>query len=400
MIPEVHTPISYKDVLTACKLSIVENDENIIRSFEKDFAQYIGVSYAKSFSSGRGALYAILKVLELKPGDKIIIPAYTSPIIPSLLLKYGVKPVFADVDINSFNIKTEELAKLIDNKTKAMIPVHLFGNPCKIDEIVDIASENNIVVIEDSAQALGAEYWNEKVGKFGDIGLFSFGFGKNMNTMGGGAIVTQRKDLIEKIETTLQFSHISLFQHLKIITMMFLYPVVMSPRIYEIVFRLWNLIRETHTFSEKQVFVKYSKLQAVLGKFELKKIDNFNEKRIKNAKRIIDEIKDLEWLSVQKSEKSAKPVFLRLVVKHEGGRLARDHLKKELIKRGFDVPTLDDYYLATYLNYGTYSQEVHRMFARIKRDIVDRVLALPTNPSLSDQDIETLISVLKASRCE
>jgi dTDP-4-amino-4,6-dideoxygalactose transaminase len=391
MIPEVHTPISREDILAACKLLMIDNGK-IIESFEKDFAQYIGVPYAKSVPSGRSALYIILKALKLKPGDKVIIPAYTSPIIPLVLLNYGIKPIFADVDIDSLNIKTEGLDKLIDCKTKAIIPVHMFGNPCKIGEIIDIASENDIMVIEDAAQALGAEYQNKKIGKFGDVSLFSFGFGKNITTMGGGMIITKRDDLATSIDSLVSNSRLAIFKNVEMFLKSILYLIGTKREIYNFNSKIWNLVKKRYTFSQKDIKRTYTQFQAALGKILLRKVDELNRMRIRNAKIIMNELQSIKWLSFQKSEIHALPVYLRLIVRLHTSKSVRDKLKRTLLKHGFDVPTLEGYYLG-HLNYGLQTEKTIEIFARIKRDIIDKTLALPTNPSLTNKEIQTLISI-------
>lgn len=397
MIPEVHTLVGYEDVLDACRLSVREN-EDLVQLFEEEFASYVGVPYARCFSSGRAALYTIFEALKLKSGDEVIIPAYTSPIVPQVLIECGVKPAYADVDINSLNIRPEGIIREINSRTKAIISVHMFGNPCDNDEVREIASDNGLIVVEDAAQALGAEYFGKKVGSFGDIGLFSFGLGKNMTTMEGGVVVIQRKDLVERAKSLVAFRPRSLSQYLqniKIMVMMFLYPVIMSPKVYEFVFKLRNPVRGHHIFSRKHVFLKYNSLQAALGKLLLKKIDLFNAVRTKNATRIIDEIKYISCLRIQEVEEHAKPVFLRLIVRHEDGESAREGLRKRFLQYGFEVPTLNDYYLLPYLKYGRYSKDVSKMFERIKKEIVDKVLALPTNPSLPSQDLDKITFILR-----
>ncbi len=394
MIPEVHTPIEYGDVIDACKVSVNENG-NLIQSFEKDFANYIGTPYAKCVSSGRSALYIILSSLKLKPGEEVIIPAYTSPIIPQTLLNFPITPVYADIDDESLNMTPEAVIEAISNKTRAIIPIHMFGNPCRIDEIREIALEKDIVVIEDAAQALGAEFSGKKVGGVGDIGFFSFGLGKNMTTIEGGMIVSKREDLADRIDAHLKSSHKKFLQTIKVTAMLFLYPLLTSPKVYEISSRVRSPMRETHLLARKHVFLRYTSIQAALGKLQLTKIADFNEHRIENAERIIDEVKHLEWFSFQKSHKSAKPVFLRLIVKYNRTRNARDRLMKEFVKHGFDVPVLNDYYLLSYLKYRKHPRGIYKIFARIKCEVVDKMLALPTNPSLSNRDLDSLISVLK-----
>jgi dTDP-4-amino-4,6-dideoxygalactose transaminase len=274
----------------------------------------------------------------------------------------------------------------------------MFGNPCKNDEIKEITSNKDVFFIEDSAQALGAKYKSQKVGSFGDLSFFSFGFGKNITTMGGGVIVAQRKDLFEKIESLISLQHRGILQFLQnsmTKSLMFLYPFIMFPEIYEVANKLRGPMRENHLFNKQHVWLRYTSSQAALGDLLLKKIDILNKARTLNAEIIINTIKDVSYLHVQEVEDDAQAVFLRIIVMHEKGQLARNYLRKRLLAFGFDVPLMNDYYLLPFLRYGKYSQQVLGLFNQIKTEIVDKILVLPTNPSLSPQDLVNLVIALK-----
>jgi perosamine synthetase len=394
VIPEVRTPIEAKEMIAAFSSSITEN-ENLLSSFESDFAQYIGVPYARCVYSGRVGICLALRALGLQRGDRVIIPAYTSPIVPMVLLSNGLKPVYAPVSSNSFNIDVDELSSFIGRDIKAVVPIHMFGNPCQMDKLTEIAVEKDLVIIEDVAQALGASYRNKKVGSFGDIAIFSFGKGKNITTMGGGMITTRRKDIMEKIDVLVPKQKIARFRDGLFLTEMLLYSMATSPKIYSFSCKLWNQVRSHYSLSERDILKNYTPYQAALGKLLLKRIDDLNAKRIKNAHKVAREIEEISGLSVQESDPLAKPVYLRLMVKCLRGRFARDVLKRMLFKYGFDVPSLDGYCPIEYASSAEYSESERALLLRVKEEITDRVLALPTNPDLSERELDALVWVLR-----
>lgn len=169
-------------------------------NFEKIFADYCGTKYCVGVGNGLDALYLSLKALGIGRGDEVIVPSNTY-IATALAVSYvGAKPVFVEPDINTFNINTQLIESAISDKTKAIMPVHLYGQACDMDPIVDIAKKNNLYIIEDCAQAHGALYKGKRVGTFGDIAGFSFYPGKNLGAAGdGGAIITNNKDLADLV---------------------------------------------------------------------------------------------------------------------------------------------------------------------------------------------------------
>lgn len=176
----------------------VEGEEK--EFFEKIFSEYCNCRYCVGVGNGLDALYLSLKALNIKEGDEIIVPSNTF-IATALAVTYvGATPVFVEPDINTFNINPLRIESAITNKTKAIIPVHLYGQACDMNPIMEIAHKHNLYIVEDCAQAHGATYKGKKIGTFGDVAGFSFYPGKNLGALGdAGAIVTNNEELAEKI---------------------------------------------------------------------------------------------------------------------------------------------------------------------------------------------------------
>ena len=169
-------------------------------AFEKSFAQFCEVKGCVGVGNGRDALMLSLKALGIKAGDEVIVPSNTY-IATALAVTYvGAKPVFVEPDIRTFNIDPEKIEDAITEKTKAIMPVHLYGQPCEMDPIMEIAKKYHLYVVEDCAQAHGATYKEKKIGSFGDAAGFSFYPGKNLGALGdAGAAVSNDMELLAKI---------------------------------------------------------------------------------------------------------------------------------------------------------------------------------------------------------
>lgn len=177
-----------------------EKDPNFLHkvsTLEKEFAHYCGVKYALATSSGTSSLLVSLIALGLKPGDEVIVPAYTFVATYSACIFAGCVPVLAEID-ESLSLDPNDIEHRITPRTKAIIPVHMLGNPCDMDKIMGIARKHNLFVIEDSCQAAGASYKGKKVGTIGDIGAFSLNVFKTINSGDGGLVITNNESLYEK----------------------------------------------------------------------------------------------------------------------------------------------------------------------------------------------------------
>jgi 8-amino-3,8-dideoxy-alpha-D-manno-octulosonate transaminase len=165
-----------------------------VSDLEEAFARYCGVNYALATSSGTSSLFASAWALGLKPGDEIIVPAYTFVASYSSAIFLGLVPVLAEID-ESLTLDPDDIENRITSRTKAIMPVHMLGNPCNMDRIMEIAQKNNLFVLEDSCQAAGASYKGKKAGTIGDIGAYSLNIFKTINSGDGGFVVTNNQEL-------------------------------------------------------------------------------------------------------------------------------------------------------------------------------------------------------------
>lgn len=173
---------------------------SIVKNFEQHFADYIGVEHCVACNSGTDALYLALRALNIGPGDEVITAPFTFIATAEVITAVGAKPVFVDIDAKTFNLDITQLRTAITKRTKAIIPVHLFGQPVDMTALMAIAQEMGIAVIEDCAQAVGADWAGQKVGSIGHIGCFSFYPTKNLGACGdGGAVTTNDPAIADSI---------------------------------------------------------------------------------------------------------------------------------------------------------------------------------------------------------
>ena len=210
-IPMVDLKAQYadiKDEIDSSISSVIESSRFIkgepVSSFEKRLAEYLGVNHVISCANGTDALMIALMALELKPGDEVISPAFNYIACAEMCMILGLKPVYVDVHIDNFNMNAEDLESKITNRTKAIMPVHLFGQCANLDAIVQIAEKHNLYIIEDNAQSIGAYYNGQHKtgfsGTIGDIGTLSFFPSKNLSCYGdGGAVMTNNDALSSKL---------------------------------------------------------------------------------------------------------------------------------------------------------------------------------------------------------
>ena len=219
----------------------VEDKEKKI-DFEKVFADYIGVHNAITVPSGRMGIYLILKNLGLKETAEVILSSFTYWAVPAVVRLINLRPVFVDIDPENCNLNVTLIEKKITKDTKVIIPTHLYGLPCNMNVVMEVAKRHNLFVIEDCVQATGAEYGNKRVGSIGDAAYFSFGITKNIALLGGGMVVTNDDRLAEGIrKETSDYGFLNKGQILKkaveaaamkIFTSPFIYSFFLFPLIY------------------------------------------------------------------------------------------------------------------------------------------------------------------------
>lgn len=279
MIP-VNRPLFISDeekYLTECiKTGWISSEGPFVNQFEKQFSSYIGKKYGIAVSSGTAALEVAMGLIDLKPGDEVILPSFT--IISSALgiVNYGAVPVFVDSEPGTWNMDVNKIEKKITKRTKAIMPVHIYGHCCDMDPIMELAKKYNLLVVEDAAQVHGAEYKGRKCGSFGDISCFSFYANKIITCGEGGMVLTNDEEYAEKAKSL----------------------------------RNLGFIKEKRFF-HKELGRNYrmTNIQAALGLAQLKNIGKLIEIKKKNAEAYTKELKDIKGLQLPIEKDYAKNVY-------------------------------------------------------------------------------------------
>ena len=325
-----------------------------VKEFEEKFAEYINTKYAITTNSGTSALHVALLSIGLKPGDEVITTPFTFAASGNSILYTGAKPVFADIDEETYTINPDKIEEKITDKTKAILPVQLFGQSADMDPILKIAKQNNLKVIEDAAQAHGAEYNGKKVGSIGDAGCFSFYPTKNMTTSEGGIITTNNKEIAENAQ---------------------LYKAHGSDIKYKHVVLGYNF--------------RMTDIAAAIGIEQLKKLDKFNEKRIENAKYLTEGLKNNPKIKTPITRKNSKHVFHQYTIRVEKEKRDAwaEYLTENNIGTGIHYP-IPLYKQPLYENLGYDQNEP------ITEEVASSVISIPVHPSLTKDELDTIIKVI------
>lgn len=252
-----------------------------VNQFEEQVASFLEVKHAIAVNSGTSALHLALCALDIGPGDEVIVPAYTFYATANVIEAVGATPLFVDVSLDTYNIDPEDIKKKITPHTKAIMPVHLFGNPAAMDAIMHIAQEYNLSVIEDAAGAFGAAYKGKKVGTIGNVGCFSFHPRKTITTGEGGMIVTNDDTIAD---------------------------FVRSKR---------NHGKDVHGDDVHQFGFNFrmNEIQAVLGIAQMNIITNIIQKRQELAKHYETLLKKCLGVATQRTEEGGQPILQAFVIK-------------------------------------------------------------------------------------
>jgi perosamine synthetase len=407
MIPRAAIPISNEELFFSLLTTVTRSKENEVNKFEKDLANYLGVRKVYGVNSGRTALYLALKSLGLKPQTGVIVPAYVCPIVFEVILRSNLKPILVDVDPKTYNINPELILNAITSEVKVIILVHLFGRPCEMDQIIEMASKYNLFIIEDVAQALGAEYKRLKTGTFGDIAIFSLGPGKSITSGEGGALAINNSELIDKVrENRTSLPDPDLYWDLHVIKNIVAMKLFSNYYFYalirdyleenlkkidqEIVLNciwLMSKAKKSNLFSTIKI-AKMSPLSAEMARIQLKKIDELNQKRIENARILTDLLSDMNYkfVSLPETHEKIKNVFSRYPVKLP--KSAREHVVKGMLRQGADTEKPYSY-LKPFLQ--RYSD------VTCAKDLCDTILTIPNHPLLKEKDLQHLSEAFKSS---
>jgi dTDP-4-amino-4,6-dideoxygalactose transaminase len=343
--------------LAACRVIdsgwYIQGDE--LEAFEKQFSDYCGVDYTVGVANGLDALTLILKSWKtqgkLKDNDEVLVPANT--FIASIFAISANKliPVLVDPDPTTFNMTAKGILSALTNKTRAIMPVHLFGQMTPMDEVVKIAKNNHLLVLEDCAQAHGAKWKGKKAGSWGDAAAFSFYPGKNLGALGdAGAITTNDPTLAERVRTLANYGSNEKYHH-----------------------------------SLKGCNSRLDEIQAAILRVKLQNLNNDTDARKKIALNYINSIKN-QWISLPIATDIEAHVWHVFVVKSQHRNALQDYLSK------LGIQTLIHYPVAI-KNQQAYSNYKHQTLP-VSDKLQEEILSLPLYPTLSEKKQQHIIDTL------
>jgi len=342
---------SIKNVLDNCNFILGPEVEKL----EKNVAKYCGTKYGIALNSGTDALLLSLKGLGIGPGDEVIVPSFTFIATPETIVNVGAKPIFIDINPETFNLDVNKIEELITKKTKAIIPVHLFGQPAEMDKIMKIAKKYKLKVIEDAAQAIGAKYKNKKMCSIGDCGCLSFFPSKNLGGYGdGGMVVTNNKNLAKKI--TLLRAHGS--------TKKYHYQIIGTSS-------------------------RLDALQSAVLSVKLKHLSKWAKARQKNADYYNQQFKNIKEIETPKILDNCISVFNQYTIRAKNRNQLQKYLKQN------NIPT------QIYYPHPLHLQPVFKYLKYKKGDLLEtekacqEVLSLPIYPEIPSKDQDYIIKKIK-----
>lgn len=336
----------------------------VTAEFEKKFADFCGTKHAIATSNGTTALHCAIYAAGIKEGDEVITTPFTFVATANSILMQGATPIFADINPDSFLFDPKEIEKKITSKTKAILPVDLYGQAYDVEEINLIAKKHGLMVIEDACQAHGAEYSNKKAGSLGDIACFSLYATKNMVTGEGGMITTNDDDMAMKCKV---------FRH--------------------------HGQSETERYKYYDLGYNYriTDIASAIGLEQLKKLGSFTEKRIKNSSRLIEGLSGIKGLITPKIGDLKKHVFHQFTIKITSDfDMSRDDFSSYLLEKGIGNAIFYPKGLHLFPQFEKFGYKVGDF--PITEEITSQVLSLPVYPLVSDEDTEYIIKTIKEAK--
>jgi len=355
-----------RDEVNAAVLEVLASGKYIggaaIESFEQDFARYVGTEFCVACNSGTDALYLALRALGVGPGDEVIVPPFTFIATTETVSAVGAVPVFVDVDAETFNLDLDAVERAIGPRTKAIIPVHLFGQPVNMERLMTIARASNLWVIEDCAQATGAKWGDRRVGSIGHVGCFSFYPTKNLGACGdGGAMTVNNPQLAADLRMLREHGQRQRYYHEAI-----------------------------------GVNSRLDAIQAVILQIKLRSLDRWNQKRTAIAQRYQQGLAGLPGLRLPQAIAGGTSVWNQYTIQvGEGsaGPELRDRLRQALQDRGVGTAVyypLPLHLQAVYANLGYQPGSLP-----VSEQLGHCVLSLPMFPELTPEQQDRVINDLR-----
>jgi dTDP-4-amino-4,6-dideoxygalactose transaminase len=324
-----------------------------VKKFEEEFSSYIGTGHAVGVNSGSDALFLAMRSIGIGKGDEVITVSHTFTSTVDAIVRNGAKPVFVDIDPYTYCIDVSKIEEKITKKTKAILPVHLYGHPADMDPICKLKEDYGLYVIEDACQAHGAEYKGKKAGSIGDMGCFSFYPTKNLGAYGdGGAIVTDNEEINETLMQMRNYGQ-----------------------------------SEKYHYDFVGVNSRLDELQAVILQTKLKYLDKWIESRRKNALMYTELLRDSD-LTAPAEKKFAKHAYHLYVIRSKN----RDYLIKKLLEN--DIQSQIHYPVPVHKQ-KAYSSLNNNSSLKMTDKICNEILSLPLHPWISHEEILKVTDCLR-----
>jgi dTDP-4-amino-4,6-dideoxygalactose transaminase len=355
-------------------------------AFENNFAKYTGAKHARVVNNGTSALFLSMIGIGLKPGDRVLTTPVTWIATAAAPVTLGAEVDFVDIDPITHNLDPNQIEDKLTANTKAVIPVHLYGQPCDMDEIMALSTKHNFAVVEDAAHAIGAEYKGKKVGTIGATGCFSFHEQKNISTLGEGGIVLTNDDEI--------FERISLYRsHCTRVHGASTKYCTLDAEKFPIGKKFW-----WQDFDDCGYNFRMTDIQAAVGIEQLKKLDQLNQNRIDNAAYITQGLAGVPGLTLPAVKEHNKHVFHLYPVMIDAKEFGMtkedfiyDMLHKFGIKIGFHYIPL--HYSTAFKNRGFKKGQ----FPNAEK-LGDQLVTLPINPRQTEEALEYLVKSIQEIR--
>lgn len=352
--------LAHKAEIDSAIEAVLQNGRYIlgqeVRTFEEEFTRYIGADSGIAVGSGTEALHIALSACGVGLQDEVITVSHTAVATVAAIELCGAVPVFVDIDPLYFTLNTHQLESAITEKTKAIIPVHIYGQPAELDPILAIARRHNIVVIEDCAQSHGSMYAGKRTGSWGDIACFSFYPTKNLGAIGdGGMIVTSNSGLADRARQLREYGWKERYVSLT---------------------GGWNS--------------RLDEIQAAVLRVKLKYLDADNTRRRELAKLYEDGLSDLSWITLPAVRPESAHVFHLYVIRCQ----QRDRLQKYLEENG--VGALVHYPVPIHLQPAYHGRLKQPCPLAETEQAAQKILSLPMYPELSDVDVQSVVETIRA----
>lgn len=328
------------------------------RKFEEVFAEFVGAKHAIAVNSGTAALHAALLALDVKPGDEVIAPPFSFIATTNMILLCGAKPVFVDINLENFNLDPDKVKAAITSKTKAILPVHLYGHPTEMSPLLELAQRHDLGIIEDACQAHGAEYRGDQVGTIGDIGCFSLYPSKVITTGEGGLLTTNNDEIAEKLRRIRTHGEI----------------------------RPYEYVMMGHNY-------RMPEIEAAIGVEQMKRLPGFLKERCKNAEYLTRHLSDVEGIILPQEAEWATHNWYLYTIRITPPR-SRNTVQKTLLEAKigagvyYEVPL---HLTPIYRELFGYEEGL----MPVTEQAVKEVLSLPTHPALTEAEIAWIVEQVR-----